>query len=128
MIAKAASATIINEENKILIQDHVKTGKLSIPVGSVEPFETAMAAIKRELFEELGVEQCVIGRCLKIHQWAIKVEEYNFKVNLIDEWFNKEPHKHTWIKFMSLKEILATGRPMTECLKSALKDVYGYVA
>jgi mutator protein MutT len=53
-----ANAIITNDNGKILILKLKKgpfKGKLSIPGGGIEPGETSKDAIKREIFEETGL-------------------------------------------------------------------------
>jgi mutator protein MutT len=56
--AAAVAALIFNQEGKLLVTRRAvepDTGKIDLPGGFVDPGETAEEALKRELFEELGV-------------------------------------------------------------------------
>jgi NAD+ diphosphatase len=52
------AALIFNPEGKLLVTRRAvepDTGKIDLPGGFVDPGETAEEALKRELFEELGI-------------------------------------------------------------------------
>lgn len=58
-LVKAAVAAIIIKDNKILLEKRssiLETGKWCLPGGAIEFGETAEAAIKREIKEEIGLE------------------------------------------------------------------------
>jgi mutator protein MutT len=54
------AAAIIEKDGKILIAQRTKKdalfGKWEFPGGKVEPGETLQACLKRELFDELGID------------------------------------------------------------------------
>jgi NAD+ diphosphatase len=56
--AAAVAALIFNPEGKLLVTHRAiepDIGKIDLPGGFVDPGETAEEALKRELYEELGV-------------------------------------------------------------------------
>lgn len=107
-----ASAVIINDDAKVLVLDSVKHGKLSLPGGKRDDYESIEDALKRECFEELGImigeykpmvdfkgvyqrnEKEVIAH---VHIFAIK--NYSLEV------YNKEPEKHKQLLWLSEEEI-----------------------
>tara|TARA_R110002073_G_scaffold72537_1_gene177688 strand:+ start:721289 stop:721723 length:435 start_codon:yes stop_codon:yes gene_type:complete len=54
-IRKAVMAILMNDENKVLIGSSPRDGGYKFPQGGLEPNETIITGIKRELNEELGI-------------------------------------------------------------------------
>ena len=52
-------AIIKNEKGQILMQDHVKYGFWTLPVGKVKPYQSIFGGLKEEIFEEcnLSIEE-----------------------------------------------------------------------
>ncbi|MFA5061301.1 MAG: NUDIX hydrolase [Candidatus Pacearchaeota archaeon] len=108
----AVSAVIKNSEGDILMQDHVKYGFWTIPIGKAEPNQDPIEAIKQEAFEECNL---MIKELKEIAYKEVEYErnENNIKafthvyeiISYSGELQNKEPHKHNEQKFMSLEEI-----------------------
>ena len=74
---------VIRSGDMVLVQDHVKSGCWTIPVGKAEKAETPLEAITRELWEELGLI-VVKGECflvyINFHFYPImKVSENEFR-------------------------------------------------
>lgn len=105
-------AIIKNNYGEILIQEHVKYGFWTIPVGKVKDTQTIEQGLKEELSEEcnIQIEDCeeITSRDytyerngnkvqVKIHLFEIK--KYSGNVN------NNEPHKHKQQIFLSLEKI-----------------------
>lgn len=120
---------IIFNNGKLLVQEHAKTGMLTIPVGACEEGEAPHDALYRELQEELGVSK--LGQVkfickhtregLKVKDETFNVREYIFKVELNEQWENMEPLKHPWMGELTLKQILHHPLEKTEALKQALR-------
>jgi mutator protein MutT len=70
---------IILYENKILLTDVKSTGKYTLPGGAIEPGETREQCLKREIWEETGIE-VEIGE-------NVFFEEKNFYYDPTDEAF-----------------------------------------
>ncbi|MDD5599208.1 MAG: NUDIX hydrolase [Victivallaceae bacterium] len=49
-------AVILNEKGEVLLQCRTDTGRWGLPAGGVELGETALDALKREVFEETGLQ------------------------------------------------------------------------
>lgn len=54
LMLPSVAARIINSDNKILLVRKRNSSIWGFPAGSVEPWETAEEAIKREVFEEIN--------------------------------------------------------------------------
>lgn len=121
-----AVGIIYYKDGKLLVQEHKKTGKLSIPVGSVEPGETPLEALQREVWEELGVRVAKATFIKKTYQECLDVMEYLYRVELHGQWINKEVEKHPWMGELPLKNIMHYPLEHTEVLKSALKIMQHY--
>lgn len=55
-IRKAVMAVIINNEGKVLIGSSPRDGGFKFPQGGLDPGEAIIDGVKRELFEELGIQ------------------------------------------------------------------------
>lgn len=107
------AAVIRDAQGHILMQDHVKYGFWTIPVGKVEAGQSVYDALVQEVEEECGI------RVLAAHQLTKK--EYTYVRNdkvvrmvanifVVDRWSgvpeNREPHKHRDQRFLDIEEIL----------------------
>jgi 8-oxo-dGTP pyrophosphatase MutT (NUDIX family) len=106
------AAIITDRQGRILMQDHVKYGFWTIPVGKVDLDKDIVEGLKQEVFEEtnLVVENCKeIGTKLFIYSRngrEVKVHTHMFEITSYSgELENKEPHKHKQQLFMSIEEI-----------------------
>lgn len=79
-----AAAAILDEQGRVLISQrpaHVHQGGLwEFPGGKLEPGETAMDALQRELHEELGISVLAARPLIRI------VHDYSEKAVLLDVW------------------------------------------
>ncbi len=112
----SVSMVIRDPKGRILIQNHVKLGRLTIPSGKIELGEIPIDALKREMKEELGItistHNLPLPRILHHSELisdtkAMGPIEVRYEVEVDDSFTftNEEPDKHTWIKFMELDEI-----------------------
>ena len=108
----AVSAIIKNSEGDILMQDHVKFGFWTIPIGKAKAEQDPVEAIKEEVLEECNL---IIEDLKEIAFKEVKYERngkmvkdliHTYKIlKYSGELENKEPHKHTEQKFIPLEEI-----------------------
>lgn len=106
------AAIIKNKEGDILMQEHVKYGFWTIPVGKVKEGQSIIDGLKQEILEECDLE---IIECVEIaHQDYfyerngndIKVASHLFEVTKYNgEMKNTEPLKHKQQIFMSIKDV-----------------------
>jgi ADP-ribose pyrophosphatase YjhB (NUDIX family) len=106
------AAIIKNSKGEILMQDHVKYGFWTIPVGKVKHNQEVLEGLKQELQEECGIE---VKECKEIAKKDYNYIRDNKKVKVISHLFevlkfegeieNKEPGKHREQKFISLEDI-----------------------
>ena len=108
----AVSAVIKDSKGNILMQDHVKYGFWTIPIGKAKPGQDPVEAIKEEVFEECNLvieslkeitfKDTVYERDGKMVQTYV----HNYEVlSYSGELENKEPQKHKEQKFVPLEEI-----------------------
>jgi len=111
---EAISALILNHRNEVLVQDHVKLNKWTIPIGKVDPGDTYEGTLRKEMLEELNIE---ITSALKIGHTKNTYSRINTTVTIESDVFlilsyggkikNNEPTKHKSLKWMSIKQILS---------------------
>lgn len=107
------SAVIKDDHGNILMQEHVKYGFWTIPVGKVKHGQEVIEGLKEEVFEEtnLNVQDC---KELVFETYEYLRNEINVKVfthifeilKYSGDLKNKEPKKHLQQKFMSLMEVV----------------------
>lgn len=101
---------IRNQDGKILVQDHVKRGFITCPIGTVEHGELHLDAMIRELKEELGIEAGEMSLLLScnVRCGDIWVDTHIFELQTYrGEITNKEPHKHRSLMWYSKEELNA---------------------
>jgi 8-oxo-dGTP diphosphatase len=107
------SAVIKNPDGEVLMQEHVKYGFWTIPVGKAIHGQEIVDGLKQEVLEETGltVEECKeigsktceyvrAGRNVKVFTHLFEITKYSGTLE------NREPHKHRQQKFLSLSEIM----------------------
>lgn len=108
----AVSAVIKNSKGDILMQDHVKYGFWTIPIGKAKNGQNPIEGIKEEIFEECNliinslkeiafkeVEYERDGKIVKAFTHVYEITSYKGELK------NKEPNKHNKQIFVSLEEI-----------------------
>lgn len=108
------AAVIKDPQGRILVQEHVKYGFWTIPVGKAKEGQSPEDALREELREECGIE------ILEFHEIAFRDYEYiregkpvTVRAHLYlimkysGEVANNEPHKHSRQEFMSVEQIMA---------------------
>ena len=108
----AVSAVIKDQWGNVLMQDHVKFGFWTIPIGKAKHGQNPVNAIKEEVFEECNliieelkeiyfkeVDYIRNGKKVKVFAHVYLVISYSGELK------NKELHKHKEQKFIPLNEI-----------------------
>jgi ADP-ribose pyrophosphatase YjhB (NUDIX family) len=106
------AAIIKNKKGEILMQEHLKYGFWTVPVGKVKPGQTISEGLKAEMkeecnikvedFKELTKKNYVYerkGKDVKIVGHIIEILNYN------GEMKNNEPEKHREQRFILLDKI-----------------------
>lgn len=117
-------AIIFNYEGKILIQDHVKIGGLTLPSGKLDAGEDPVEGLKRELREELDVGCVLVSNLLLSWEEHFEelgdVKQHLYGVVIDKEPTNVEPEKHPSLQWLTPKEIQASGKYCSSYLRHAL--------
>ena len=107
------AAIIKNQSGDILMQDHVKYGFWTIPVGKVTGGQSVVDGLKQEILEECNLQ---ILDCKEIAVKDYFYERNGNNVKVISHMFdvskyegelkNMEPAKHRQQLFMSIEQIM----------------------
>lgn len=131
---KCVVAIIKNENDEILLEDHVKTGSWTMPGGKIDKGEDVNKALIRELFEELGIlayryreyMQTLIedieypvgsGNFSSFYQNYYVIDEYKGKIE------NKEPQKHLHLEWSKPEDIRSKYEKISPTLDTFLKSL-----
>jgi 8-oxo-dGTP pyrophosphatase MutT (NUDIX family) len=108
----AVAAVIKDKNGKILVQDHVKYGFLTIPLGKARQGQTPEEGMKEELFEECNIVAEEMKKiATKEFMYNRKGKEVKLNLHIYEITYysgnleNREPEKHRWQKFIDLDEI-----------------------
>lgn len=106
------SAVIKNSDGELLMQDHVKHGFWTIPVGKTKKGQSVVDAVKEEVLEECNlvvenlkeiafkeIEYIREGKKMVVPTHIFEITKYSGELK------NNEPEKHREQKFMSINEI-----------------------
>lgn len=128
-----ASGIIRDKDGKMLLEWHNKANGLVLPSGKANTGEDPYQALKRELYEELGifVKEATLNKKSSYQaeypvgsdNWVI-FEEYNYIIHSYDGIIeNKEPDKHKDLVWMNENEIITEAVDMTAELQNHI-DIY----
>ena len=108
----AMGVGIKNKNGEILLQDHIKFGFWTIPIGKSKPGQSVEDGLQEEILEECAIviqkfKQLVRkeytynrnGKTVTVTSYIFEVEEYSGIIK------NNEPQKHRSQIFMSLDKI-----------------------
>ena len=129
------SAIFKNEKGEILLQDHVKLDRFTIPGGKVDPGENCLDALEREIYEELGV---VITNATHLGKVDLGDVEYPAHSNnyiyfsqdyyLVNKYTgtitNVESNKHRELIWVKPEDFNKLPRPISFALEEAVKHNY----
>lgn len=108
----AVSAVIKNSDSEILMQDHVKYGFWTIPIGKAKQGQDPIEGIKEEVLEEcnLVIEDLkeIAFKEMEYERNGKKIKAFTHVYEVLTysgELKNNEPEKHNEQKFISLEEI-----------------------
>lgn len=107
------AAVIKDKDGNILMQEHVKFGFWTIPVGKVKKDQSIFDGLKQEIFEECNLEvieynELICKDYFYIRNGAnVKVTSHLFEITKYSgEMKNLEPLKHTQQIFMPTEKII----------------------
>jgi 8-oxo-dGTP diphosphatase len=127
------SAIFTNDKGEILLQDHVKLDRYTLPGGKVDPGEKSKDALVREVREELGV---TITKAYAVGRANLGKQEYpahsgNF-IHFTQEYFvvqeysgritNKEPNKHRDLVWVRPEDFSKLPRDISNALRLAVEN------
>jgi len=108
----AVGAIISDDQGRILMQQHVKYGFWTVPIGKTYPGNSPEEGVQREVLEECGIiiedfqkldQKTIIyerkGRMVTVRLTIFKVNSYSGEIE------NKEPSNHTRQEFKDIEEI-----------------------
>lgn len=77
-IVRVGAVIVNKEKNKVLLELQGKGKYWVFPKGGIEPGETELMTLKREIFEETGIKQFVLDQKFK--------DEISYKFNSPEGW------------------------------------------
>ena len=108
----ATGAVIKDDQGRVLMQEHVKYGFWTIPVGKAKKEQHVEEALVEELFEECDITVIDFreivkreyvyerdGKNVRLISHIYEIDNYSGTIK------NKEPHKHSRQLFLSLEEV-----------------------
>lgn len=105
-------AAIIHMGDKILMMDHIKLGRWTIPVGKIKPGDSEEYTLEKEMEEELGIRVVSYIELINFDRpYIINGVNVNISFSIFDiidykGWVqNLEPSKHKELVFMNMEEI-----------------------
>ncbi|EFU84160.1 NUDIX hydrolase [Staphylococcus lugdunensis] len=135
---KVVYALIQNEDGQVLLVHNTDGGGWSLPGGKVEPEETLVEAVKREIMEETGLEG-QIGDILSINEGksrSMDVHTLFFMFRVMVTSFATQiqvPNEISAVRWMTIREadekLIYYQQSLAELLKNrATYDYEGYVS
>ncbi len=116
------TAAVIRRQDKVLIASRKQEG-WEFPGGKIEPGETAASALRRELAEELAMENILILDELYCicHAYPEKTVRLHFMRTLLPEGASFVPCEGQEVRWVTLPELFTCGllpadRPLAEFL------------
>ena len=132
----SVSAIIRDKDGRVLLEDHVKNDAFTFPGGKVDPGETPEEAIRRECYEELGIEVVEMNEskdnptlfCIeypvKSGKWYY-FKDYNFNIIQYKGTIsNKEPHKHRSLQYMHIADIIPSNLKVSRLVQLYISNRY----
>ena len=108
----AIGAVIRNSDGHVLMQNHVKLGFWTVPIGKAKPEQTPIEALREEILEECNL---IVDEFNEISSERKDYSRNDRLVNVMTHLYdvlsysgemkNNEPHKHTEQKFLPIEEI-----------------------
>ncbi len=106
------AAVIRDAHGRVLVQDHIKYGFWTIPVGKAEHGQSPQDALCQEVSEECDIVVEEFHESVRrLYHYVRDGKPVTMTLHLfvVDRWSgdvrNAEPHKHREICFMTLEEI-----------------------
>ena len=124
---RVAAGILRNAGGQVLIAERNETGPFSdlweFPGGKIRADETALVALKRELFEEIGIEATAIEPFMNLtHEYPDRTVDLEFFS--VTEWSGEpaglEGQQIRWIDISDLRadELLPADKPIVKLLQT----------
>lgn len=111
------------DERKYLILNHVKHQMYTFPIGKVKDDQTIEEGLLAEVEEETGCKITAYRaatnffKTYKFGDKNVKVHTHVYEVTKYTGTpANKEPHKHTWMKWMTREEIESSKHKVADAI------------
>lgn len=123
---ETCTGVIVDHLGRILVEKHKRTGVINLPGGKMEPGETELECLKRELKEEINLD---IQKARFLYDFTFKfkylddnadylcLDHLYFVSDFNGTYSNMEMNKHDYVKFVSIEELVISNDPLSEILK-----------
>lgn len=110
-----------DDNTDVCVLDHVKHGCLSLPGGKVDPGESYLTAMVRELKEELDISDVKVIKFEEVYSEELGHNIGAFIIRTNDIPINNEPEKHHSLDFIKLKDVKLNQHKYNKATRAVLR-------
>lgn len=130
---ETCTGIIIDPHGKILVEKHRRTNSINVPGGKMEPGETELECLKRELKEEVNIN---VTKTRFLYDFSFTFNYTNDPTDylctdhlyLVEDFegtpSNMEREKHEFVKFASIEELMLYDGELSKILNRFIAE-YG---